>query len=222
MANYLTDNITYGGLFLGGNSHPYNWEKIVPGDRDFTSLWIPIDEIRDQLNLFDDTSQDAYLDQLDLTARWFIEDYLGQSIFRQTFNVYYKADVLNSALISLDIPPTDNRGVSVASISYYNDSDTPRLVALSPTDYYLDPTGIKVVITNAPSNVNPNMTAPIVVNVVQDATPIADYPPIKHAGKLLITHWYNSRSEVGDTTSMKASIPFGLKALLTPYKPLVI
>lgn len=221
MANYLTDNVSYGGLFLGGGAQPYNWTSVTPATRDLTSPWLTIEEIRDQLNLFGDTSQDTYLLDLDLAARWFIEDYLGQAIFPQSYDVYYAAQVLNAGLVVLDTPPTITTGVSVSSVSYYTDSDVPTLVALPTTAYYADPTGSKIVVNSpVPDNVNTKMTAPVVARISQAATYIADYPVVKHAGRLLITHWYNERSDVSDTA--KVSIPFGFKALLSPYKPLVI
>lgn len=223
MANYLTDNISYGGLFLGGGAQPYNWSSVVPGARDFTTPWLSIEEIRDQLNLFGDTSQDNYLLDLDLAVRWHIEDYLGQAIFAQTYDVYYAAQVLNAGLPVLDIPPTNPTNVSIDSVSYYNDSDVPQLVTLPSSSYVFDPSGSKIYFTTAvPTDVNTKATAPVRVSYTQSATPLANYPVIKHAGRLLLAHWYDNRTEVGDSVAMKASIPFGFKTLLAPYKPLVM
>jgi hypothetical protein len=64
------------------------------------------------------------------------------------------------------------------------------------------------------------MTAPIVIDYSTVASPLASYPVIKQAGLLLLTHLYNNRS---DTTETKLkTIPFGIEALLRPYKPLIM
>jgi hypothetical protein len=52
------------------------------------------------------------------------------------------------------------------------------------------------------------------------ASPLANYPAIKHAGLLLLTHLYNQRSNTS-AVNLK-EIPFGVSALLRPYKPLVM
>jgi hypothetical protein len=49
---------------------------------------------------------------------------------------------------------------------------------------------------------------------------LAAYPVIKQAGLLLLTHLYNNRSN--STEGMLRDIPFGVTALLRPYKPLVL
>jgi hypothetical protein len=71
-----------------------------------------------------------------------------------------------------------------------------------------------------PTNINTVMTAPIVVDYTTAANPISAYPVIKQAALLLLTHLYNNRS---DTTETKLKqIPFGVEALLRPYKPLIM
>jgi hypothetical protein len=49
---------------------------------------------------------------------------------------------------------------------------------------------------------------------------IAQYPVIKQAGLLLLTHLYNNRSNT--TAGIMHDIPFGVAQLLRPYKPLVL
>jgi hypothetical protein len=43
---------------------------------------------------------------------------------------------------------------------------------------------------------------------------------IKQAALMLLTHLYNNRSNT--TESMLREVPFGVAALLRPYKPLVM
>jgi hypothetical protein len=71
-----------------------------------------------------------------------------------------------------------------------------------------------------PSNISTNRTSPIVVEYTVNPNIIAQYPVIKQAGLLLFTHLYNNRSDTTATGLQK--IPFGVDALLRPYKPLVM
>ena len=80
------ENQTY-----SSNRNPFNYVKIEQVDRDYVTAWLTLDEITNQLNLFDDESQDAYLSSLELATRFAIEDYLGMSIFSLTYRVWYGA-----------------------------------------------------------------------------------------------------------------------------------
>jgi hypothetical protein len=64
------------------------------------------------------------------------------------------------------------------------------------------------------------MTSPIVCTYTCNANPIAQYPVIKQAGLLLLTHLYNNRSN--SFNGKLADIPYGVDQLLRPYKPLVM
>jgi hypothetical protein len=64
------------------------------------------------------------------------------------------------------------------------------------------------------------MTAPIIVQYTTVANPLANYPVIKQAGLLLLTHLYNNRANATET-KLK-DIPFGVTTLLRSYKPLVM
>jgi hypothetical protein len=52
------------------------------------------------------------------------------------------------------------------------------------------------------------------------ANPLANYPVVKQAALLLLTHLYNNRSNTTD--NQLKDIPFGVSTLLRPYKPLVM
>ena len=68
-----------GYLNLGAPTrNPFNYEKFEQIARDNTTAWLTLAEIRQQLNLFDDTSQDTYLSSLELATRQAIEDLVGQ------------------------------------------------------------------------------------------------------------------------------------------------
>ena len=86
---------------------------------------------------------------------------------------------------------------------------------------YYDATGNKVIVTNGmPNSVNTVMTNPIIVVYQTKASPLAQYPVIKQAGLLLLTHLYNNRSNT--VVNSLSEIPFGVAQLLRPYKSLVM
>jgi len=75
--------------FLGTSRNPFNYEKVEQVARDTVTQWLTLDEITQQLNLFQDESQDSYLNSIELATRMAIEDYLGMSIFPTTYEAYY-------------------------------------------------------------------------------------------------------------------------------------
>lgn len=217
-------NMAYGALSLGGvNSTPYNWAKLINTSRDTTSEWIPLEQIREQLNIYGDTSQDAYLSLLELAARFHIEDYLGKPIFEQTYTLYYSTSVLVQPTVQLDVPQSDTHTLVVDEIGFYNQTTPiPDVEILDPTTYYLDATGSKIILTSLAQEISTSMTNPIYAKIRITEDVVSTYPSVIHAGRLLITHLYNSRSAVGDTVGEKAEIPFGIQSLLRPYKDLVM
>ena len=216
----------YAAPFGGQTRNPFNYEKFQQIDRDSVTPWLTLEEITQQLNLFNDESQDTYLTGLEVAVRQAIEDFLGLSIFSVTYRVWYGAESLVSSPISLDLPEVSQNfypsqsGVQIDSVGYWNDAFPPVFTLVGATNYYYDASGNKVIINSLPTNINTVMTAPIVVDYTTAANPISAYPVIKQAGLLLLTHLYNNRS---DTTETKLKqIPFGVEALLRNYKPLVM
>jgi hypothetical protein len=207
--------------FYAGNRNPYNYAKVEQVSRDVVTQWLTTDEITNQLNLFDDESQDGYVRTLELATRMVIEDYLGMAIFATQWRTYYANLGVYNTQWFLDLPevtPGAN-GVTINSVQVYTDSNTVP-VTLSGTSYSYDPTGNRVILNELPNNLNQNIVNPIVVTYTQNANSMAAYPVIKQAGLMLLTHIYNNRS---NTTDMNLKeIPFGVSQLLRPYKPLVM
>ena len=202
--------------------NPFNYTKVEQTSRDVSTNWLTADD----LNLFDDTSQDAYVLSLELATRMAIEDYLGMSIFATSYKVYYGGESLASAPASLDLPevsqgsPSSPNSVTINSVAYWNDSSPSVLTTVPSSQYYYDASGNKIVVAGLPTDINTAMTAPIVVQYTVAANPLAAYPVIKQAGLLLLTHLYNNRANATET-KLK-DIPFGVTTLLRPYKPLVM
>jgi hypothetical protein len=163
---------------------------------------------------------------LELATRQAIEDFLGLSIFSVSYRVWYGTESLAASPVCFDLPEVSQNfypnqaAVIVNSVGYWNDSFPPVFTTVTSTNYFYDNSGNKVIVNSLPTEINTVMTAPIVIDYSTVSNPISAYPVIKQAGLLLLTHLYNNRS---DTTETKLkTIPFGVQALLRPYKPLVM
>lgn len=202
--------------------NPFSYEKVEQITRDISTAWLSLEEITNQLNLFEDTSQDNYLADLELATRMHIEDYLGMSIFPITYKVYYGNISTVGIQACFDLPEVTQgaSGVTINDVSYYNGDTPPVFTAIDLSAYFYDPTGNKVIVDTIPSGVNTIMSNPIVITYSTIANTIAQYPVIKQAGLLLLTHLYNNRSETN--TGRLETIPYGVQTLLRLYKPLVM
>lgn len=205
---------------LAPTRNPFNYDKVVQTSRDLQTAWLTLDEITQQLNLFGDESQDDYLRDLEVAVRMHIEDYLGLPIFNQSYTVFYGASALYGSPLTLDLPEVSQNGVVINSVQYYNNASPTVLTTVASSTYYYDVTGNKVILNDLPTNLNTNMTSPVVCNYTITSSILAQYPVIKHAGLLLLTHLYNNRSET--TAGALIKIPFGVDVLLRQYKPLVM
>lgn len=210
--------------FYANNRNPYNYAKFEQVGRDVATPWLTLEQITQQLNLFDDESQDSYLTGLEVAVRMAIEDFLGMAIFATQWRVYYTNFGLYNTAVYLDLPETTPRngttaGVTINLIEVYGNSNiVPDVV--DPTGYSYDPTGNRVILNSVINEVSQEIANPIVVTYTQNASVMANYPVIQQAGLLLLTHLYNNRSDTTETQLKQ--IPFGVQALLRPYKPLVM
>lgn len=218
--------LTYGGPFLAPTRNPFNYAKFEQIDRDNVTPWLTLEEITQQLNLFNDESQDSYLTGLEVATRQAIEDYLGLPIMPVTYRVYYNASSLYGVPLSLDLPEVSSgivsmcNGITIDSVGYWNDSSPSVFVTLPSSQYSYDNSGNKIILSDLPTSINTFMTSPVVAIYTVQASPLSAYPVIKQAGLMLLTHLYNNRSNTVDTPLRE--IPFGVAALLRPYKPLVM
>ena len=208
------------GNFGAGSRNPFNYSKVIQSTRDPVTQWLTFEEITNQLNLFQDESQDDYLAQLELATRMAIEDYLGVPVFNVTYQASYMISGLMAAPVSLDLPEVSQNGVTINWIKYYNDLNPPVLTTITSSNYYYDPTGNKVVLFEVPNNINTYMTAPMLCQYTLQGSVIGQYPVVKQAGLMLLTHLYNNRSATS-AENLK-QIPFAVDQLLRPYKPLVM
>ena len=212
--------------FAGVTRNPFNYQKVEQINRDVVTPWLTLDEITQQINLYQDESQDVYLKSLELAVRQAVEDYLGLSIFPVSYRVYYGPESMVATPCCLDLPEVSQNqyptlpGLTIDAVRYYNSNVPATLTTIAASTYQYDPSGNKVMLQSLPSDINSNMTAPIMVDYSTVANPLQTYPVIKQAGLLLFTHLYNNRSN-STATNLK-DIPFGFDQLLRPYKPLVM
>lgn len=211
-------------VYQGENRNPFNYSKVEQLQRDSVTPWLTLPEMREQVNLYGDTSQDTYLSQLELGVRQYVEDYLGMSIFPVSYRVYYDVASLYGTPLTLDLPavsqnlyPTQS-GVSVDAVRYWNANNV--LTTVSPTTYYYDNSGDKVVINSLPNDISTSRTSPIVCEYTTVSNPLSEYAVIRQAGLMLLTHWYNTRTSVAE--KIMRDVPFSFHALLRAYKPLVL
>jgi len=216
----MSVNNVSGVVGLAPTRNPFNYDMIVQTSRDLSTAWLTLDEITQQINLFGDESQDEFLQKLEVDVRMHIEDYLGMPIFNQSYTVYYGASALYGTPLSLDLPEVSQGGVNIDSVKYYNNAIPTALITVAPSTYYYDVTGNKVILNDLPTNLNTFMTSPVICNYTIMPSILAQYPVIKRAGLLLLTHLYNNRSET--TAGALSKIPFGVDVLLRQYKPLVM
>lgn len=221
-----SESLVAGYPYAAQSRNPFNYSKVEQISRDLTSTWLTTDEIKQQLNLYEDTSQDAYLASLEKATRFAIEDYLGMSFFPVTYRVWYGAEGLVASPTSLDLPEVSQNTdpllapLTISSVGYWNSATPSVFTTISASQYYYDNSGNKIILNGLPSDVNSNMTAPIVAEYATVANYAKAYPVVKWAGLLLLTHLYNNRA---DTTETKLKdIPFGVTTLLRQYKPLVM
>jgi hypothetical protein len=215
--------------YYSGTRNPFNYQKVEQINRDLITNWLTDDEIAQQLNLFNDDSQDTYLRSLELATRMTIEDIVGFAVFPTQYRCYYGDPGLTGTAVYLDLPEvaTTFQGatpaVTINSVDYYSGQNNAVKTPMVSTDYYYDPTGNRVVVTaGMPSPLAQNIANPVEVTYTVNQSFATQYPVIKQAALMLLTHLYNSRSTVGDSVQMKAEVPYGVSMLLRPYKPLVM
>jgi hypothetical protein len=214
------ENLTL-SQFFANNRNPYNYVKIEQIGRDFQTQWLTLEEITQQLNLFADESQDNYLTSIELATRMAIEDYLGMSIFPTQYRIYYNNFGLYNTQVFLDLPEVSAgaSGVTINAVKYFGSSNTTP-ITIASSGYSYDATGNRIIVNAIPNDLNQVVANPIYAEYTSNANFLGNYPVIKQAGLLLLTHIYNNRSNTSDT-NLKC-IPFGVDQLLRSYKPLVM
>jgi hypothetical protein len=208
--------------FLTSNRNPQNYAQIEQLGRGNTSL-LSAEELRNQLNLFGDTSQDTAILSYAIAATQYVSDYLGFPLCATTYRVYYPPQIVVGNVAYLDIPTwTEETGGPPIQLSFtVNYYDVNNNLATYNT-YIWDAGGQRLILQAIPQ-LSQTMAYPWVVTVTLNTGWHGNTEVIKQAVKLVATHFYNNRSEtVSGIINPSVKITLGLDALLRPFKPLVM
>ena len=211
-------NLLYPFLQYARPRNPFSFEKIEETNRDTTSVIVTRDQWAQQLNLFGDTSRDAYIQGLAVTARAYTEEYLGTSLTPRTFNTYYAFLSGQQQYLYLDLPFVDGVTTTINSVSYYNTATPAALTTIPASSYQYDKTGNRVIVSVLPTDINAVFVNPIVVNFTTGVSPLATNPQVVQANLLYITSLYNNRS--GESKENLSRTLACFHALLQPFKPI--
>jgi uncharacterized phiE125 gp8 family phage protein len=187
---------------------------------------VTLPEARLQLRLYatgslENIAEDAYIAGLITAARDYVENVTGRALVTQTWDVFFDRWPWGDA-ITLPKAPLQ----SVTSLTYY-DTDRTAATLTEGTEFTVDTDSApgRIVLENGEiwptTQLHPNNPIKIrfVAGYLDTSSPpdtVAGVPAnIKHAIKLLVTHWYGQRTPTGDVV---ASIPWGVDALLAPYR----
>lgn len=193
-------------------SYP-NFLRVEEITRDYTTEWLDLTSIKEQLNLWGDDSQDDLLAKFELAARNFIEDYLGGGIFARTYQAYYKVQADKRYYLPKDYPV-------ILAVQYYDQNNALQNITVG--NYVFDPSTKSVLLSSglSGSSFSQSIIAPVLIAYnVAPRNNIAN-PVVKLAGEMLVTHWYSNRSAVEE--KKQSEIPLGFYRMLSPYKPLTM
>lgn len=191
----------------------------------------------------DTTADDTLVTNLMTGARQWAEHYTGRAIINQTWqmalDIWPAADqewwdgiregpisgFERTTYISLPRPPL----VSVTSVQYFDNTDTPTLWPSS--NYFVDTVrqpgrlALRLGATwPVPSRLSNGIVITYVAGYGSDGTNVPE--PMKTAIRQLVTHWYEHRGEatIGSSGRGMASafnavnVPMVIQALLDPYR----
>jgi hypothetical protein len=212
-------NLVFPFLSYVAPRNPYSYEKIVETNRDAITPWLTLPEIRNQLRLGTDSSQDTFLEQLEISVRMYIENYLNVSLLERTFTAFYSSQLTYSP-VYLDLPTGDNVPITISDVSYWN-TLTPSILTVIPNEMYqLDETDNRVILFALPSDISRFIANPLQVSFSLSASPIADFPDVRQAGLMYLTHLY-SNPGISTTTQMY-NVPMAFDSLLFPYRKTIL
>lgn len=205
--------------FLGDNRNPQNYAFIEQTGRGNTSI-LSAEELRNQLNLFGDTSQDTYISSVGIAATQYVSDYLGFPLCVTSYKAYYPQQIAVGSLAYLDIPNWTQTGGGppqefALTVSYMDANN----VSQSFTNFTYDQSGKRIILQSIPT-VSTTVAYPWTVSVTMQANFLATVEVVKQAVKLVATHLYNNRSAT--TEASLKELPIGVAQLLRPFKPLVM
>jgi uncharacterized phiE125 gp8 family phage protein len=152
----------------------------------------------------DHSDEDTTISEIITSAAMAVQDYTGRVFVSSTFTL--KTDYF----YNVEIPAKIN---SVTAVTYYDISNS--LQTLDASKYYVDASRepARVAFLDPPSTFVDRFNAVTISGTIGSQA----NPPIKHAIKMLASHYYENRRAV--IVGVQASkIPLGIEAILNPYR----
>ena len=171
---------------------------------------VTLTEAKDHLRV-DHAADDAWIGECIVAARQWCEQYCGRTFITSTWDWYL--DALGDTL-EIPMPPTQ----SVTSITYMDSNGDSQV--LSTALYRVDVISQPARITSAYGEIWPStydVINSVTVRVVAGYGGAAQVPSsIRHAILIMVGELYENREDSIALTIN--SVPFGVRALLAPYR----
>ncbi len=152
----------------------------------------------------DHSDEDTTISEIITSAAMAVQDYTGRVFVSTTFTL--KTDYF----YNVEIPSKIN---SVTSVTYYDSANSEQ--TLDASKYYYDASRepARIAFLDPPSTFDDRFNAVTISGAIGSQA----IQPIKHAIKMLASHYYENRRAV--IVGVKASkIPLGIEAILNPYR----
>lgn len=152
----------------------------------------------------DHSDEDVTITAILASAAIAVQDYTGRVFVSSTYTM--KLD----SFYNVEIPAQIG---SVTGVTYYDTTNTS--VTLDASKYYYDANRVpaRVTFIDPPSTYVDMFNSVTITGAIGKAA----LPPLQHAIKMLAAHYYENRRAV--IVGVKASkIPFGIEAILNPYR----
>lgn len=163
----------------------------------------------------DHDEDDAAIESLIRTAREHVENHTRRSLVEQTWRL--SLDRFPCDVIELPRPNV----LDIVSVTYLDPDG--ELQTLADSGYLVDPETARFFVPNPPAIIDTGMTAVHITYRAgfdsSESPATADGVPdaIKHAMRLLISHWFENREAVV-TNQTPAHLPIGVTPLLAPHR----
>ena len=152
----------------------------------------------------DHSDEDTTISEIITSAAMAVQDYTGRVFVSSTFTL--KTDYF----YNVEIPAKIN---SVTSVTYFDSANSEQ--TLDASKYYYDTSRepARIAFLDPPSTFLDRFNAVTISGAIGSQAS----SPLKHAIKMLASHYYENRRAV--IVGVKASkIPLGIEAILNPYR----
>lgn len=170
---------------------------------------VSLDQIREHLNLFDDTSYDTLLAGISAVAHTSIEDYLGEFLG-------FTSVVQPFSDFAQDLPLAHTRILSIDSVQYRSTDGTMRTVDSSVWVYDNTSRSKSVRLARGqqwPSDLDDSFRSPISVNYSAEW----EDPPEVISQAILLTCGDFFENRNNSTTESLSVVPLSIRYLISPH-----